>query len=88
MVLEMVKTDESRQCVLAAAFLLLGQHMFSPSLHHTNLFHVLVPAIKEQLCSIKSDAYPLDMAKDPYLKFSCLCHSDHVTNSVYFCRET
>lgn len=72
MFLEVVKTDASRQCVLAVALPLLGHHMVSPSLHHTNLFHLLVPAIKERLCSIKSDADPLDMAKDPYLKFSYL----------------
>lgn len=88
MVLEVVKTDASRQCVLAAALLLLGHHMVFPSLHHTNLFHLLVPAIKEGLCSTKSDADPLDMTKDLYLKFSYHCHSHQVTNSVYFCRET
>lgn len=84
MVLE-VKTDASRQCVLAVALPLLGHHMVSPSLHHTNLFHLLVPAIKERLCSIKSDADP---GKGPLSEIFLLGYSDHVTNSVYFCRET
>lgn len=46
-------------CLLTAAPLLLGHHLFSPSLHFTTLFQLLIPATKEQLCRTESDVYAL-----------------------------